>query len=376
MGESGLRVLHVAQPTTGGVAAYVRDACAHQQRRGWLVAAACPADGMLPVALDRLGVPWFGWTARRSPGASTVAEGLRLRAIIRSFRPDVVHLHSSKAGLAGRLGRPAGGAPVVFQPHGWSWLAAGGGGMRRASRLWERSAARRTDLLVCVGGGEAAEGMAAGIEAPYLVVRNGVDLDRHRPAGTAARLAARDRLGLPPAAPVAVCVGRVTPQKGQDVLLRAWPGVRARCPLARLLVVGDGERLERWRPLGGPGVHFVGAVADPRPWYAAADVVALPSRWEGLPLTVLEALAAGRPVVASDIPGLAEVVAPEAGALVPPGSPEPLGEALAVRLADPAVAAAEGKAAAEHARAFSAARTFERLAAATEELADSRCKVL
>jgi len=166
----------------------------------------------------------------------------------------------------------------VFQPHGWSWLAVDGA-MRAASIAWERLAARRTDLFVCVGEAEAQLGRSYGIHGRFAVVHNGVDLDRFQPADDSERTAARGRLGLPVTAPLAVCVGRVTRQKGQDVLLAAWPSVRRQCPTARLAIVGDGELLTglRARPL--PGVIFAGAVGDVRPWLTAADVVVLPSRW-------------------------------------------------------------------------------------------------
>jgi glycosyltransferase involved in cell wall biosynthesis len=102
-----------------------------------------------------------------------------------------------------------------------------------------------------------------------------------------------------------------------------------------------------------------------RPWLAAADLVVLPSRWEGLPLTVLEAFACGRPVVASRVAGLAEVVPAAVGALVRPDDPAALGDALARRLRDPDLCRAEGRAAAAHAARFDLRRTFDRLADAT-----------
>jgi glycosyltransferase involved in cell wall biosynthesis len=115
-------------------------------------------------------------------------------------------------------------------------------------------------------------------------------------------------------------------------------------------------------------VHFVPPVTDPRCWYAAADVVVLPSRWEGLSLTLLEALASGCPVVVTDIPGLAEAVAPGVGARVPPGDVYALAGGLARRLTEPGLRAAEGRAAARVARAFDVRRTHDQLATVTAQL--------
>jgi len=355
-----LSVLHVAQPCDGGVARYVVAACQDQAARGWDVTVACPDGGRLAADLAGAGLARLGWPAVRGPGLTALAEAVRLRALIDRVRPDVVHLHSSKAGLAGRLTPLPPRVPVVFQPHGWSWLAAAGA-QRTASVAWERAAARRTALCLCVSDTEAAQGRTHGVRARYAVVRNGVDLTRFRPADDAARAGARSRLGLPGAAPLAVCVGRLTRQKGQDVLLAAWPAVRRRCPRARLALVGDGDL----RLAPEPGVTLAGAVDDVRDWLAAADVVVLPSRWEGMSLTVLEALAVGRAVVVSDIAGLAEAIGQGTGVAVPPEDPAALADALVPRLLEPSRARAEGAAAARHANRFDQRLTFEQLAAET-----------
>jgi glycosyltransferase involved in cell wall biosynthesis len=365
-----ISVLHVAQPREGGVAGYVVAACLDQVARGWQVAVACPDGGRLADDLTRAGIARLRWPAVRSPGAESVAEALRLRALIERSRPDVVHLHAAKAGLAGRLGLRQQ-LPVLFQPHGWSWLAADGA-LRAASLAWERAAARRTDLLLCVGEAEAEQGRSHGVRGRYAVVHNGVDLNRFRPAGDGARAEARARLGIPATAPLAVCVGRVTRQKGQDVLLAAWPDIRRRCPDARLALVGDGDLRPVLQALPSPGVTFAGAVDDVRDWLAAADVVVLPSRWEGLSLTVLEAFAVGRGVVVSDVPGLAEVVTPDVGARVAPDDADLLADAVARRLLTRQLTRTEGAAAARHAAGFDLRLTFERLAAETAAVVQSR----
>jgi glycosyltransferase involved in cell wall biosynthesis len=362
-----MSVLHVAQPTDGGVARYLVAACLDQAARGWDVTVACPDGGRLAADLERVGIARLHWAARRAPGPGCAAEAARLGRLIAGCRPRVVHLHASKAGLAGRLALRRR-LPTVFQPHGWSWLAVDGP-VGAASLAWERAAARWTDLTVCVGEGEARHGRARGVGGRYTVVRNGTDLSRFHPADAAARTGARRRLGVELEAPLAVCVGRVTRQKGQDVLVSAWPLVRRRCPRARLALVGDGNLLPALKTRPVAGVSYVGALDDVRPWLAAADIVVAPSRWEGLSLAVLEALATGRSVVASDVPGLAEAVAPGTGVLVPPDDPVALADAVRRRLADPALAAIEGVAAARHAAGFDLRSTFDVLAEHTAAVA-------
>jgi glycosyltransferase involved in cell wall biosynthesis len=361
-----LSVLHAAQPTDAGVARYVAAVAADQLARGWRVTVACPGGGYLAATLAAHGIPRLHWSATRSPGMATVPETQRLRRLIGAVAPEVVHLHSAKAGLAGRLAI-RGKVPTLFQPHGWSWLAARGG-TARGALAWERLAARWTDLLVCVSEGEAAHARHRRVSARHVIIRNGVDLSHFAPVDERSRFAAREDLGVGHHVPLAVCLGRVTRQKGQDMLLAAWPRVRRQCPRAVLCIVGDGDLLPGLRGCALPGVHFMPPVTDPRPWYAAADVMVLPSRWEGLSLTLLEALASGCSVVVSDIPGLAEAVTDGVGARVPVGDANALAGALTRRLTQPGLRVGEGRKAALAARAFDVRHTYDQLAAATASL--------
>ncbi|WP_447009257.1 glycosyltransferase [Saccharothrix hoggarensis] len=330
-----MRVVHVSQPVAAGVAGVVLELVRSQRDQGWAVAVVCP-PGPLADRARAVGVEVREWPAGRQPGPGLLGEAVRLRRLLRDLAPDVVHLHSSKAGMVGRL-VVRGRQPTLFQPHMWSFQSAGGV-VGRAARAWERLAARWTHQLVCVSDDELALGRAAGVTGPAEVVCNGVDTDRFRPAD---RLAARRRLGLPDA-PTAVCVGRLAPLKGQDQLLAAWPLVRERVPDARLVLVGEGPMAERWRAEhDDASVLWWGhddAVAD---FYAAADVVVMPSRAEGMALVPLEAMACGRSVVAFDVGGARQSVG-EAGAVPPEGDVAALAEAVARRLADPALADEEG----------------------------------
>lgn len=366
VGLESPRVLHVTQAIDGGVRRYLAQVCADQVGRGWPVTVACPA-GTLAVELAALGVRWVPWSATRLPGPSTPRETVALARIVAEVGPDVVHLHSSKAGLVGRLA-VRGRRPTIFQPHGWSWLAVTGA-VRRATLRWERWGARWATVVVCVGHDEAGAGADAGVQAPMRVVRNGVDRERFAPVGDLGRRRARRELDVSSTAPLVVCAGRVTRQKGQDVLLAAWPSVLARCPEARLAVVGDGDLLAELRAAAPAGVRFVAPTENVAGWLAASDVVAVPSRWEGLPLIVLEAASTGRAVVGSAVDGLTESVTPETGALVPPDDADALADALAARLTEPVLAAEEGRAAQRLAAQFDQRDTLAELARLTNTLA-------
>jgi glycosyltransferase involved in cell wall biosynthesis len=311
-----------------------------QQERGWSVAIVCPSVGWLAEQARTLGIEVHTWTATRGPGLRSLAETASLHRIVRKLAPDLVHLHSSKAGLAGRLAL-RGRLPTIFQPHLWSFQSAAGP-LRRACARWERLASRWTHQMICVSDDELVAGRAARITAPAEVVCNGVNTASLRPRS---RAAARRRLGLPVDLPTAVCVGRLAQLKGQDQLLSAWPAVLDEVPHARLVLVGDGPMGAGWRanhPVAGHGsVRWWGHSTSVADFYTAANVVVVPSRAEGMALVPLEAMACGRSVVAFDVGGIRQSVA-DAGALVPAGNVPALAAAVAARLVDPALAAAEG----------------------------------
>ncbi|MFJ2954920.1 glycosyltransferase [Streptomyces sp. NPDC087270] len=349
----GLTVLHVAQPVDGGVARVVADLVRAQAARGARVVVACPPGGDLGPAAADGGAEVVAWPARRAPGRSLPAEVRSLARVIRAVGPDLLHLHSSKAGLAGRLAA-RGRVPTVFQPHAWSYDAVSGPTAWAVLR-WERAATRWTHRVLCVSGAERDSGARHGVRAAWAVVPNGIDTEHFRPPlrPASAREALPSLADLGADAPVVVCVGRLCPQKGQDVLLRAWPEVTARLPAARLVLVGDGPDRQRLVGDAPPGVLFAGNAADPLPWYQAADVVVQPSRWEGMALAPLEAMACARPVVATDVDGARESV-PAADTelcVVPPGEPAALAAALLRLLTDPATRAAAGLRALAHVRA-------------------------
>ncbi|MFG1805237.1 glycosyltransferase [Streptomyces sp. NPDC049040] len=334
-GLAGLTVLHMAQPVEGGVARVVADLVRAQVRAGARVVVGCPvptARGRagarasivpppetLPEAAARAGAEVVRWRSRRAPGPGLLLEAAATARLVREVRPDLLHLHSAKAGLAARLA-VRGRVPTVFQPHAWSFDAVGGP-TAVAARVWERRAARWADRVLCVSDAECGAGRRAGVRARWAVVRNGVDLARFTPAADrdAVRAALPALSDVGPGTPLVVCVGRLCPQKGQDVLLRAWPAVAAALPEARLVLVGEGPDHRRLLLDAPPGVLLAGTARDTVPWYQAADVVVLPSRWEGMALAPLEAMACGRPVVTTDVSGARESLHPaDADACVVP----------------------------------------------------------
>ncbi|MEU6393355.1 glycosyltransferase [Streptomyces sp. NPDC046939] len=350
-------VLHVTQPVDGGVARVVADLVRGQLAAGMRVSVACPAAGDLPRLLADTDCAVLEWRSVRSPARGLLGEGRALARLMAAVRPDVVHAHSAKAGLITRL-VVRGRVPTVFQPHAWSFEAVRGASARAALR-WERFGARWAARIVCVSRAEQRAGRSLGIDAEWRLVPNGVDLERFRPAEKAPEPYGDG--------PLVVCVGRLCRQKGQDLLVEAWRDVVRAHPTARLVLVGDGPDAETLRSTAPASVTLVGAVDDPAPWYRAADLVVMASRWEGMALAPLEAMACGTPVLVTDVAGARESLPPHMvpTCVVPPHDPAALGRALGRLLRDPEGLRARGRAGHRHVRAHHDVR---RAAAAVAEV--------
>jgi glycosyltransferase involved in cell wall biosynthesis len=173
-----------------------------------------------------------------------------------------------------------------------------------------------------------------------IVIWNGIDLTRFNPTHPAP-LDIKRSIGFDDSDPLLLVVGRLEPQKGHHVLLQALPAVCQEFPRARLVCIGEGalrSELEgKARSLGLEGsVRFTGYQSNIPDWLAAADVTVLPSFYEGLPITAIECLAAGKPMVATSVDGTPEVVVNEkTGLTVPPGNADHLAAAICRFLREP-----------------------------------------
>ena len=323
------RVLVVSQVTVDGVAVCVRDLVQAAVDAGYQVTVVCPTGGHLPAWVRQQGgAAWEPLEMRRPPHPSDILAVLRLRRLARTH--DLVHLHSSKAGIVGRLAVASLGLrrpPVVFTPHGWSWLV--GGRLAPLYRWTERVVLPLATAVVAVSEEERAHGRAVlGPRAARIVVNpNGVDTRRFSPEGPVA-----DR----PDPPLIVCVGRLCHARAPDVAVAALALMRT--PSVRLRLVGDGEdraAVEKLvTALGLDGrVEFSGFRPEPAPDLRAADVVLIPSRYDGMALILLEAMACGAAIVATRVPGTSALGG--AGQLVPVEDPQSLAEAIDALLADP-----------------------------------------
>jgi glycosyltransferase involved in cell wall biosynthesis len=275
----------------------------------------------------------------------------RLRRKIAGFAPDVVHTHMFKADLHGLLAaRLAGVKHIVTTKH-----AAEEARSSAVVSGVDRWLATRSDAVICVSEDmRAFSAQREGIPREHMtVIRSGIDVERFaRPRD---RGAARRQLGIGPGTPTVLVTSRLHSSKGHDSLIEAMRTVRAARPDAVLLVAGDGAervRLERLAAPDGGAVRFLGTRSDVEDLLWAADLFVLPSNREALGLSLVEAMAARRPCVATRVGGVPEVVRDgENGLLVQPGDADALAGAITRILDDPVLAGRLAERGAEVARA-------------------------
>lgn len=287
--------------------------------------------GAMAREFGELGVPVYGLGMA---GFRHLFRAGMLFALLRRQRFDIVHTHLFHANVLGRVVARLAGVPVVVstthvaEPRCWHLLL-------------ERWTASLVDRVVAVSEGVRRYMVErAHIPAGKIVVmRNGVDPGRFR----LRRGGFRRREGIASDCLLVTTVGRLHAQKGLGCLLQAARSLTLPHPEVRFLVVGEGperRQLLRLRDRLGLGdrVRFLGFRADVPQILADSDVFALPSLWEGLSIALLEAMAAGLPVVATDVEGVAEVVTDgETGLVVPPGDADALTAALSRLLGDPSL---------------------------------------
>ncbi len=277
----------------------------------------------------------------------------RLWRIMRVLRPTLTNVGTPKAGLLGGLSAWLNRVPCRFYTlHGLRFETTKG--LRRKLLIYaERLACRLAHRVVCVSQSVREKAIASGLTNQERTVVfgagscNGVDASRFAATPEMMRRAAdlRRQLGIPAQAPVVLFVGRLTCDKGIPELMKAFLHLSSQFPELRLLLVGcfeDGDPLpvETRKSLETHSrVIFAGAARDTAPYYAMADVLVLPSHREGLPTVVLEAQAAGKPVVGASATGIVDLVTEgETGLLFPVGDVTALAKALAKLISDKGLA--------------------------------------
>ncbi len=295
-----------------------------------------------------------------SPAAQAGAYAA-IRSLLRAERFDMVHAHMPISGFLARLAAREARVPAIaYTCHGFLFNQPGPVLRRAASLAMEWAAGRVTDRFLTVSEAEAHDAKRLRIHPDPTAAGNGRDPAIFHP-DPGARADVRAELGVPLDRCVVICVSRLVRHKGHPELLAAMRDV----PGAELWVVGErltsdhGPSLEPdFAAAGlGPRLRRLGYRTDVARLLQAADIFALPSHFEGLPMSVIEAMLCGLAVIATDIRGPREQVVPnQTGLLVPPGTIAPLGEALRTLVEDPALRRRFGQAGLQRARSLYAER--------------------
>ncbi len=366
-----MRVLQfVTRLDLGGAQEICLDLCRLLLERGHEVHLLSGAGGeLMPEARRLRGLRLHAWPDWQHPVRPhlDLRCALRLYDLLRSERFDVLHTHSSKAGLVGRLAAAAAGRPplVIHHVHGWSFNDAQPAYVHAAYVSLERVAARPGFLMLSCSRATDAQGRREriGRDADRRVVINGVDRRdnlrrRNRPA-------IRRRLGLGRRDLLFLQLGNLKPQKDPLTFARAAESASRRLHRARFWIAGDGPLRERVETLAGTAglegrLRVLGWRRDVPDLLAAADVLVLSSLFEGLPMAVLRAMAAGLPVVATAVDGTPEAVEHgRTGLLVEPRDWRGLSDALIRLGSDPGLRRRLGGAARERSRQFTGRRAAE-----------------
>lgn len=382
-----ISVCHILEATAGGTRQYLMDVClglpAEEFRQTAVVSTL--RDETFKSDIGRLRAAGVEVVTVQMVREVSWREDLRALGELQDFLGaapfDIIHAHSSKAGMLGRIAawRTRNPAARIYSPHAFAFMMDVSISRRKAYLLAERMAGKLTDLLICTCDSEREIAVRNRIVPPgrAAVVRTGVDLRRFHPHPEAHRI--RPELGIPDRHRLVGAVGALVEQKGHDLLVDAAALVLRDMPHTTFVIAGEGplrQQLEaRSAELGlGRRMRFLGHREDIPQLLGALDLFVMPSRWEGMPYALVEAMAVGVPVVGTAIPGLTDLIEPpRTGWLAEPGDAASLARTIGQALREEGASARMAEAAREMVvREHSRERMLETLAGIYRRVVEDR----
>ncbi|RIK99197.1 MAG: glycosyl transferase [Proteobacteria bacterium] len=335
--ETPLAILHAVRAPVGGIFRHILDLAEGQIARGHAVGILADsltggeraAEALAAIA-PRLKLGVHRLAIRREPDPRDAAAWLKFRRLVNHLAPDVLHGHGAQAGAFVRLVKARAGTIKVYTPHGGSLHYAPDTLKGMVFSRMERALMNRTDLFLFESGFARDTYLRVVGEPRGLVKRvfNGVAESEFTPVETA------------PDATDLVYVGEFRAIKGTDLLIEALARLRTSGRRVTLTLAGDGEETEALKALiarlsVSEGVRFIGHV-PPRTGFAQGRLLVVPSRGDSMPYVVIEAAAAGRPMIAARVGGIPEIFGTHAEALFAGNDPDAMAAAIAAALDDPA----------------------------------------
>lgn len=307
-----IRILHVAQ-AAGGVDRYLRMLFKYLDKDKFENILVCSQDFK---ASDYIGLAdgFEVLQMTRAIGSNDLSLVFALRKLIRKYEPDIVYAHSSKAGAVARMADIGIKNICIYNPHGWAFnMRTSTARKQRAYALIERIAAPFCRKIICISESEKKAALEKKIckKDKLQVIYNGVDIEEYKNAPHGA--IKRSDLNIPEDAFIIGTVGRLTPQKAPDVFIKAAKEIKASIPEAYFIIVGNGGMEEGVRDYAKKNgledsLLITGWVDEPLQYVELFDVALLLSRWEGFGLALPEYMMVGKPIIATSVDAIPEIV--------------------------------------------------------------------
>ena len=311
MAENKIKILHVAQ-AAGGVDRYIRMLLKYLDKNKFENILVCSQD-FRKEDYEGLADAFEQVEMERAIGKNDLKAIGKVRKLIKKYNPDIVYAHSSKAGAIARVADIGLKNYCVYNPHGWAFNMCCSNKKKTMYAAIEKLAAPFCDKIICISEAEKQSALNKKIckEDKLQVIFNGVDIDAYV-NGEHGKIK-REDLGIPKDAVVVGMVGRLSQQKAPDIFIKMSKMVKEKFPNAHFIIVGNGNQESEIRKYAeensfSSSLHITGWVDDPMSYVELFDVACLLSRWEGFGLALPEYMMAGKPIVATNIDAIPNII--------------------------------------------------------------------
>lgn len=311
MRKNKIRILHVAQ-AAGGVDRYIRMLLKYLDKEKFENILVCSQDFHEEDYRDLVD-SFEQVEMTRAIGGRDLKAIKGVRALIKKYNPDIVYAHSSKAGAIARAADIGLRNRCVYNPHGWAFNMRCSAKKKAMYTAIEKIAAPFCDKIICISDAEKQSALDKKIcrEDKLQVIFNGVDIESYE-NGVRCAIKRKD-LNIPEDAFVVGMVGRMSPQKAPDVFVKMAKQVKDEVPNAHFIIVGNGNQEDEIRKYAedngfSNSLHITGWVNNPMSYVELFDVACLLSRWEGFGLALPEYMMAGKPIVASNVDAIPNII--------------------------------------------------------------------
>lgn len=306
-----VRILHVAQ-AAGGVDRYIRMLLKYLDKEKFENILVCSQD-FHEEDYRGLADSFEQVEMTRAIGGNDLKAIREVRALIKKYNPNIVYAHSSKAGAIARVADIGLRNHCVYNPHGWAFNMRCSAKKKAIYTMIEKIAAPFCDKIICISDAEKQSALDKKIckEDKLQVIFNGVDIEAYENGAHGA--VKRQDLNIPKDAFVVGMVGRISQQKAPDVFIKMAKQVKDEVPNAHFIIVGNGNQEDEIRKYAkdngfSDSLHITGWVDDPMSYVELFDVACLLSRWEGFGLALPEYMMAGKPIVASRVDAIPNII--------------------------------------------------------------------